>query len=56
LVTAAAVVVELVVVDVVLDVLELLPQPASASAPATDSDSSVFRDIGVRFPLGDISR
>ena len=56
--TAAAVVVELVVVVVVLfvlDVLELLPQPASASAPATDSDANIFRGIGVRFPLGGIS-
>ncbi|HWE34430.1 MAG TPA: hypothetical protein VG410_13145 [Solirubrobacteraceae bacterium] len=56
---AAAVVVELVlVVDValvVLDVLALPPQPASASAPAIDRDSNSFLDIAVRFPLGGIS-
>jgi hypothetical protein len=53
--TAAAVDVELVVVDVVLDVLALLPQPASASAPATDSDINIFRDMAVRSPFGGIS-
>jgi hypothetical protein len=52
---AAAAAVEVVVVDVVLEVLELPPQPASASRPAMDSDTSVFRDMAVRSPLWGIS-